>query len=77
MAKQRSAHLHPLIEERALACAARHGAFYSRLCNAALYHFLEAPEAAQQNALRIVGRMRIQRRKAARRMSARRVPANA
>ncbi len=65
---QRSAHLHPSIESRTLACAAGHGSHYSEICNAALYLFLESGDEAQADALRVVAGMRVRRRLSTRRM---------
>jgi hypothetical protein len=66
---QRSAHLHPVIEDRTLACAKGYGAHYSELCNAALYLFLESGDEAQADALRVVSGMRVRARQSTRRMS--------
>ena len=66
---QRSAHLHPVIESRMLACASGHGAHYSEVCNAALYLFLESGDEAQDDALRVVSGMRVRARASTRRLS--------
>jgi len=64
-----SANLHPAIESRTLAYVDARGAFFSRVCNAALYLFLESTPEAQEDALQVVAAMKAQSRKATRRMS--------
>jgi len=58
-----SANLHPAIESRTLAYVDARGAFFSRVCNAALYLFLESAPEAQEDALQVVAAMKAQSRK--------------
>jgi len=73
----RSANLHPAIESRTLAYVGAHGAFFSRVCNAALYLFLESSPEVQEDALRIATTMQAHSHKERLRMSARRIPVDA
>ena len=72
-----TANLHPDIESRTLAYVGARGAFFSRVCNAALHLFLESRPEDQEEALRVATAMQAQSHKERLRMSARRIPVHA
>lgn len=58
MTKQRTARLHPAIDSRTRLCELDHGTNYTRVCNAALWHFFNVADgAARKDALNAVTRM--------------------
>jgi hypothetical protein len=55
---QRAAKLHPAIDARASECIECHGTTFTRVCNAALWHFFHVADAdARHEALQTVKTM--------------------
>jgi len=58
MTTQRAAKLHPAIDARTRLCECDHGTSFTRVCNAALWHFFNvADAAARADALQTVKTM--------------------